>query len=482
MADYRNDDDPTLPGATAGINRTPETDPEHLLPDHTAAPAVPGTIGGGVTGDPDAVRDEIERTRARMSSTIDQIEGALHRKKGEIQERLDVVAPIRERPWIFAAGVFGTGLALGLLTGGRDDDDRDHVKVPRAWLAGMGLEGDDGGARLGLTGSRGTGSRDLLQVVARQEEEIRDLRAALYDEDYAVDAYADLGSDGDHLVGADALGDVDDEWDEEWNYDDQGDALDDFGAFGVAGESRGVLRKAVAAAVAAGLAGVIGGVGKKLVGGRGRSDGLEVEVDLERGAASGGMDRDYRAARDDGELEVEVELDRTRPYAGRYSVPQPDAPHDYDLPAVRTRSGRELEVEVELERGRAYSAHSEGRRARSLPVSPLAGAVAAGAAALVGGLVAKLMHDRSRGDELDVEVELEGGGGRRGYTSSPQPISDEREYEVALEEGGDAARYQAAPASAEREYEVDLEGREGPSTDDATQAEWRDDRSEPPLM
>ena len=90
MADYRNDDDPTLPGGTAGLNRTPETDPEHLLPDHTAAPAVPGLVAGGVSGDPDAVRDEIERTRERMSSTIDQIDGALHRKKGEIQDRLDV--------------------------------------------------------------------------------------------------------------------------------------------------------------------------------------------------------------------------------------------------------------------------------------------------------------------------------------------------------------------------------------------------------
>ena len=119
MADYRNDDDPTLPGATAGMNRTPETDPEHLLADHTAAPAVPGLVAGGVSGDPDAVRDEIERTRERMSSTIDLIEGALQRKKGQIQERLDVVAPIRERPWIFAAGVFGTGLVLGLLTGRR---------------------------------------------------------------------------------------------------------------------------------------------------------------------------------------------------------------------------------------------------------------------------------------------------------------------------------------------------------------------------
>src|SRR5215218_2911462 len=184
MADYRNDDDDTLPGGLTGMNRTPETDPEHLIPDHTSAPAVPGTIAGGVSGDPDAVRDEIERTRARMSSTIDQIEGALQRKKGEIQEKLDVAAPIRERPWVFAAGVFGTGLVLGLLTGGGDDDDRDTVKVPRSLLAGLNLnEGGDagngfsGGGGNGFSGGAGVGngfsgragewedrSRELMQI------------------------------------------------------------------------------------------------------------------------------------------------------------------------------------------------------------------------------------------------------------------------------------------------------------------------------
>src|SRR4051812_43030285 len=111
MADHRNDDDRTLPGGP-GMNLTPEKDPEHLIPDHTH-PAPLGTIGAQVTPeDPDAVRNEIERTRQRMSGTIDQIEGALLRKKAEVQERLDFAAPVRQRPWAFAAGVFGTGLAL----------------------------------------------------------------------------------------------------------------------------------------------------------------------------------------------------------------------------------------------------------------------------------------------------------------------------------------------------------------------------------
>jgi len=473
MADYRHDDDPTLPGGTAGMNRTPETDPEHLLPDHTAAPAVPGLVAGGVSGDPDAVRDEIERTRERMSSTIDQIEGALLRKKDQIQEKLDVVAPIREKPWVFAAGVFGTGLVLGLLTGGGGDDDRDHVKVPRALLAGLDLD-EGGGVGNGFSG-RSSQLQELMQVVARQEEEIRDLRAALYDDDggadgYSVGGYADLGTD-DHLAGVDALGDVDvaDEWDEDWNFDDKGDALDDFGAFGVEGESRGFLGKAVAAAVAAGLAGVIGAAGKKIVQRRAHGGEMDVEVELERTGgypADVAVDRDYLEARREryaggreygGEMDVEVELER--PYAGVYRAPSEYGPDG------------ELEVEVELERPRQYAGeYHEAPHGRGLPVSPLAGAVAAGAAALVGGLVARLVHNRSHREEMDVEVELEqqrpayrpsataapaprrtaatGGemqveveledrGAQGGYTSSPQPISAEREYEVELERPGE---------------------------------------------
>lgn len=395
MAEYRNDDERTLQGTIGRMNRTPEADPEHLLADHTVAAAVPGTIAGGAS-DPDAVRGEIERTRERMSSTIDQIEGALLRKKDQLQERLDIVAPLRERPWVFAAGVFGTGLALGLLTGG-GDDDRDQVKVPRSLLAGMGMDDDAWTGR----------SRDLLQVVARQEEEIRDLRAALYDEDVPPGGYG-FGGDGE-LHAADALGDVevDDEWDEDWNFADQDDALDDFGAFGVKGEGGGFLPRAVAAAVAAGLAGVIGGVGRKVARRRGHDDELEVEVDLEpRGSFAG-----------DGELDVEVGLER--PYAGAYR-----APSEYAY--GQGGYGRELNVEVDLERPRR----------RSLPVSPLAGAVAAGAAALVGGLVTRLVRTRSHRGEMDVEVELEDRGSRAGFTSSPQPLSADREYVVELERPG----------------------------------------------
>jgi hypothetical protein len=76
--------------------------------------------------------------------------------------------------------------------------------------------------------------------------------------------------------------------------------------------------------------------------------------------------------------------------------------------------------------------------------------VAAGAAALVGGLVARLMHNRSHQEEMDVEVGLEERGTRGGFTSSPQPISAEREYEVELEERGAQGR------TSEREYDAGL--------------------------
>lgn len=427
MADDRMDPDRTLPGT--GMNRTPETDPEHLLPEHTHA-AVPGTIAAG-TSDPDAVRSEIERTRARMSHTIDQLEGVLQKKKGEIQDRLDFVAPVREKPWMFAAGVFGSALALGLLTGGGDDDDRDHVKVPRSLLAGMDLDED---GRFSDRGGGGGASRELLGLIARQEEEIRDLRAALYGEDEGLEAYTTLEEDQVYATDfeADALADVDvsDEWDEDWNFDDNGDALNDFGAFGAEGEKRGFLGKAVAGAVAAGLAGAIGGLGKKLVDRHRGDDELDVEVELEprSGAATDvRQDQAYLAARRArggdmgyrGEMEMDVEPRRTTGWGGG------------------------MDVEVELEP--PYPT----RRRRSLPVSPLAGAVAAGAAALVGGLASRLVRGRRGPEEVDAEVELEAippapryargdldfdvERELRGHTSSPQPLTAERQYEVELE-------------------------------------------------
>ncbi|MBA2246264.1 MAG: DUF3618 domain-containing protein [Gemmatimonadota bacterium] len=77
-----------------------------------------------VPDDPEAARAEIQNTRARMSETINEIEEVLVRRKEQIQDRLDVLSPIKDNPLPSAGVAFGAGLLLGLLTGG--DDDRDN--------------------------------------------------------------------------------------------------------------------------------------------------------------------------------------------------------------------------------------------------------------------------------------------------------------------------------------------------------------------
>src|SRR5690606_2385148 len=67
----------------------------------------------------DAARSDIERTRERMSETIDEIENVLLRKREEIRSRLDLLGRARERPFVAVGIAAGSGLLLGLLTGGR---------------------------------------------------------------------------------------------------------------------------------------------------------------------------------------------------------------------------------------------------------------------------------------------------------------------------------------------------------------------------
>lgn len=73
--------------------------------------------------DPKAARAEIENTRTRMSETIDEIEDTLVRQKASIQDRMDILARVRERPLPSAGAALGAGLILGLLTGGGDEDN-----------------------------------------------------------------------------------------------------------------------------------------------------------------------------------------------------------------------------------------------------------------------------------------------------------------------------------------------------------------------
>ncbi|HET7231239.1 MAG TPA: DUF3618 domain-containing protein [Longimicrobium sp.] len=461
MADYRNDDDRTLPGV--GMNRTPETDPEHLIADHTSAVA-PGTIpAAAMSSDPDVVRDEIERTRARMSRTINELDRALVRKKEEVQEKLDVAAPVRQRPWLYAGGVFAAGLALGLLTGGGDkrgDDDDDHVKIPRSLLEGLGLEKARGGR--GRSGGlddveveyTGEGSddwelraRELMSVVARQEEEIRTLRGGGLDDawmDDGTDVYL-APTDARLLDDVDALAeaDVDDEWDEDWNFD-EGEYAGEYGESYTAEyddeleayAERGIdFKKPLAMLFAAGVAGALGTLGKRLLGGRGHDDEeLDLEVELE---PRGGLAEDVyvdeagRTAR--REARHRGGAMPAREYGPEYGVTGGER---YTAGAARPRTGAyearpaydagytgeydgEMEVEVELERPVKRTLPPQRRGPR---VSPLAGAVAAGAAAAVSALVAKLVQNRAeRASEMDVEVELEEQPRQPAMRRSPAP-------------------------------------------------------------
>lgn len=71
-------------------------------------------------------RDAVERSRQRISSTLDQLEDRIVEKKHELQDRVDVFRPVREqiaqRPFTAVAVAVGVGALLGSL-GGSDDDD-----------------------------------------------------------------------------------------------------------------------------------------------------------------------------------------------------------------------------------------------------------------------------------------------------------------------------------------------------------------------
>lgn len=128
---------------------------------------------GGTDESAAAARADIEQTRARMSETIDDIERVLLRKKERVlstkervKERLDVLAPVRERPLASVGAAFAGALLLGWLSGGGDDGE------PR--------RADYGGAGWQERSERWEGrTRRLLGIARVQSEEIRELREGL---------------------------------------------------------------------------------------------------------------------------------------------------------------------------------------------------------------------------------------------------------------------------------------------------------------
>jgi ElaB/YqjD/DUF883 family membrane-anchored ribosome-binding protein len=144
---------------------------------------------------PEAARAEIERTRERISGTLDEIEVAILRKKQRLQEQVDVRARIRERPMEAAGVVLGLGLLIGFLTGGGEKKARENLKA--------GEEVDRAAERAAIWEAR---ARRLLTIARGQEEEIDELEAAL---DARAYRYA-------NDVWEDAEWDEEDE--EEWEY------------------------------------------------------------------------------------------------------------------------------------------------------------------------------------------------------------------------------------------------------------------------
>jgi ElaB/YqjD/DUF883 family membrane-anchored ribosome-binding protein len=91
-------------------------------------------------------RDAVERSRQRISSTLDQLEDRIVEKKHEIRERVDVLRPVREqiaeRPFTALAVAAGVGALLGSIGGGADDDDgHSHSRSGR--VRGHSLSDDD---------------------------------------------------------------------------------------------------------------------------------------------------------------------------------------------------------------------------------------------------------------------------------------------------------------------------------------------------
>jgi ElaB/YqjD/DUF883 family membrane-anchored ribosome-binding protein len=94
----------------------------------------------------DEARDAVEQSRQRISSTLDQLEGRIVEKKHELQDRADVLRPVRdriaERPFTAVVVGVGVGALLGSLGGGSDTDERPR-RGTRRGARGSALSDDD---------------------------------------------------------------------------------------------------------------------------------------------------------------------------------------------------------------------------------------------------------------------------------------------------------------------------------------------------
>ena len=115
---------------------------------------------------PEVIRAEIDLTRARMSTTIDEIEDILVEKTDKVRDTLDVPAKVRRDPMKAVGIVVGTGLLLGFLTGSRkNDEDARNAWEKRA--------------------------RRILDIANEQEGEIKELHEALREVEQEASAALD---------------------------------------------------------------------------------------------------------------------------------------------------------------------------------------------------------------------------------------------------------------------------------------------------
>ncbi|CAN5890737.1 hypothetical protein BH23GEM9_BH23GEM9_01710 [soil metagenome] len=122
-------------------------------------------------GDPrtvDEARDAVERSRQRISSTLDRLEDRIVEKKHELQDKVDFMRPVREqiaeRPFTAIAVAAGFGALLGSIGGGHDDEEHSHRRSGR--MTGRMLSDDD---RRELREWR-KARRDRLRSVSRHAE------------------------------------------------------------------------------------------------------------------------------------------------------------------------------------------------------------------------------------------------------------------------------------------------------------------------
>ncbi|HEX6135957.1 MAG TPA: hypothetical protein VFZ24_18435 [Longimicrobiales bacterium] len=76
----------------------------------------------------DEAKHAVERSRQRISSTLDALEDRIVEKKHALQDRVAVLRPVREqvtqRPFAAVAIALGVGALLGSLGGGEDEEAR----------------------------------------------------------------------------------------------------------------------------------------------------------------------------------------------------------------------------------------------------------------------------------------------------------------------------------------------------------------------